>query len=81
MPASASKTAVRKGSRGHAVDPIEFISEVMTLFPGDVISTGTPSGVGFFRSLPVVLAAGNLVECRIEKIGAIVNPVVDRLPG
>ncbi|MFZ1198533.1 MAG: fumarylacetoacetate hydrolase family protein [Desulfobacterales bacterium] len=59
---------------------IEFISEDMTLLPGDVISTGTPSGVGFFRSPPVVLAAGNLVECRIEKIGAIVNRVVDRLP-
>ena len=60
---------------------IEFISEDMTLFPGDVISTGTPSGVGIFRNPPVVLQAGNVVECRIEKIGAIVNRVVDRLPG
>ena len=59
---------------------IEFISEDMTLYPGDVISTGTPSGVGYFRNPPVVLAAGNVVECRIEKIGAIVNRVVDRLP-
>ena len=59
---------------------IEFISEDMTLYPGDVISTGTPSGVGYFRSPPVELTAGNVVECRIEKIGAIVNRVVDRLP-
>jgi len=59
---------------------IEFISEDMTLYPGDVISTGTPSGVGYFRNPPVVLTAGNVVECRIEKIGAIVNRVVDRLP-
>jgi len=60
---------------------IEFISEDMTLYPGDVISTGTPSGVGYFRNPPVELKAGAVVECRIEKIGAIVNRVVDRLPG
>lgn len=55
---------------------IEFISEDITLVPGDVISTGTPSGVGIFRDPPVVLQPGNVVECRIEKIGSIVNPVV-----
>ena len=55
---------------------IEFISEDITLLPGDVISTGTPSGVGIFRDPPVELEAGNVVECRIEKIGSIVNPVV-----
>ena len=59
---------------------IEFISEDMTLYPGDVISTGTPSGVGYFRHPPIELRAGTVVECRIEKIGAIVNRVVDRLP-
>lgn len=55
---------------------IEFISEDITLLPGDVISTGTPSGVGIFRDPPVVLQPGNTVECRIEKIGSIVNPVI-----
>ena len=55
---------------------IEFISTDMTLMPGDVISTGTPSGVGIFRNPPVVLKPGNIVECRIEKIGAIVNACV-----
>jgi 2-keto-4-pentenoate hydratase/2-oxohepta-3-ene-1,7-dioic acid hydratase in catechol pathway len=55
---------------------IEFISEDMTLTPGDIISTGTPEGVGIFRNPPVVLKAGNVVECAIEKIGAIKNTVV-----
>ena len=57
---------------------IEFISEDMTLLPGDIISTGTPSGVGFFRDPPIVLEAGSVVECRIEKIGTIVNRVEDK---
>jgi 2,4-diketo-3-deoxy-L-fuconate hydrolase len=55
---------------------IENISEDITLIPGDIISTGTPSGVGIFRDPPVVLKPGNVVECRIEKIGAIINKVV-----
>lgn len=52
---------------------IEFISQDITLVPGDVISTGTPSGVGIFRKPPVILKPGNVVECRIDKIGAIIN--------
>jgi len=56
---------------------IENISEDITLFPGDIISTGTPSGVGIFRDPPVVLKAGNVVECRIEGIGALINEVVE----
>ena len=55
---------------------IADVSRDITLEPGDVISTGTPAGVGIFRDPPVVLSAGDVVECRIEKIGAIVNPVV-----
>ncbi len=58
---------------------IEFISEDITLLPGDVISTGTPSGVGIFREPPVELKPGNVVECRVEKIGSILNPVVAAL--
>ena len=57
-------------------DIIENISEDITLIPGDIISTGTPAGVGIFRDPPVVLKPGNVVECRIEKIGAIINKVV-----
>ncbi len=52
---------------------IAFISQDMTLMPGDVISTGTPAGVGIFRDPPVILMPGDVVECRIEGIGSIVN--------
>ena len=55
---------------------IADVSEDITLMPGDVISTGTPAGVGIFRDPPVVLQAGDEVECWIEKIGAIRNRVV-----
>ena len=55
---------------------IEYISEDITLVPGDVILTGTPAGVGIFRDPPVVLKAGDVVECSIEKIGSIKNEVV-----
>ncbi len=55
---------------------IEYISRDITLVPGDVISTGTPSGVGIFRNPPVVLKPGNVVECYIEGIGSIINRVV-----
>ena len=55
---------------------IEDISEDITLIPGDIISTGTPAGVGIFRDPPVVLKPGNVVECYIENIGAIVNKVI-----
>ena len=56
---------------------LEYISKDITLLPGDIISTGTPAGVGIFRNPPVTLHAGNIVECCIEKIGTIRNPVVD----
>lgn len=56
---------------------IEYISKDMTLIPGDVISTGTPSGVGIFRNPPIVLKPGNVVECWIESIGSITNTVME----
>lgn len=55
---------------------IENISQDITLIPGDVISTGTPSGVGIFRNPPVVLNAGDVVECRIGHIGSIRNKFI-----
>ena len=55
---------------------IANISEDITLVPGDVISTGTPAGVGIFRDPPMVLDEGDEVSCWIEKIGAITNRVV-----
>jgi 2,4-didehydro-3-deoxy-L-rhamnonate hydrolase len=55
---------------------IENISADITLLPGDIISTGTPSGVGIFMDPPVVLEVGNVVECHVEGIGSIINRVV-----
>jgi 2-keto-4-pentenoate hydratase/2-oxohepta-3-ene-1,7-dioic acid hydratase in catechol pathway len=55
---------------------IENISEDMTLLPGDIISTGTPAGVGIFRDPPVVLKEGDEVVCTIEQIGTIRNRFV-----
>jgi 2,4-diketo-3-deoxy-L-fuconate hydrolase len=58
---------------------IADISADITLLPGDVISTGTPAGVGIFRNPPVVLQEGDVVECWIEGIGAIKNRFVREL--
>ena len=55
---------------------LAYISEDITLLPGDVISTGTPAGVGIFRDPPITLAAGNVVTCRIDMLGELINPVV-----
>lgn len=55
---------------------IEFISESITLEPGDIIATGTPEGVGIFRNPPVLLNPGDAVEVEIEKLGILGNPVV-----
>lgn len=56
---------------------IEFVSRVITLEPGDLISTGTPSGVGVFRDPPVFLDPGDRVRCEVEGIGSVENPIVD----
>jgi 2-keto-4-pentenoate hydratase/2-oxohepta-3-ene-1,7-dioic acid hydratase in catechol pathway len=50
---------------------IAFISETITLEPGDVIATGTPPGVGFARKPPVFLKPGDGMEVEIEKIGVL----------
>lgn len=55
---------------------VEFISTFIRLAPGDVIYTGTPSGVGVFRDPPVFLEPGDVVEVTIEKLGTLTNPVV-----
>jgi acylpyruvate hydrolase len=56
---------------------IEFISTFTTLQPGDVIATGTPSGVGNFRDPPEFLTAGDTVRIEIERVGVQENPVID----
>ncbi len=55
---------------------IEYISQVVTLEPGDIVATGTPAGVGFARRPPRWLKAGDEVIVRIEGIGELRNPVV-----
>lgn len=56
---------------------IEYVSHAMTLEPGDVISTGTPAGVGISREPPELLSPGDSVEAEVEGIGTLANPVVD----
>ena len=56
---------------------VEFISSVITLEPGDIIATGTPSGGGVFRDPPMFLEPGDRVRCEIEGIGSVENPIVD----
>ena len=55
---------------------IAYISRDITLEPGDVISTGTPAGVGCFRKPPAFLAPGDVVECAISGLGGLRNRVV-----
>lgn len=55
---------------------ISMLSRVMTLEPGDIIATGTPSGVGFARTPPEYLGAGDIVECEVEHIGRLRNRII-----
>ncbi|MDX6405225.1 MAG: hypothetical protein QOH70_2680 [Blastocatellia bacterium] len=55
---------------------VSYISQGITLEPGDVIATGTPEGVGVFRNPPVLLKAGDVYEVEIEGLGTLRNPVV-----
>ena len=56
-------------------ETIAYISQLMTLVPGDIISTGTPEGVGFTRKPPIFLRDGDIVEVEIEGVGKLRNPV------
>jgi len=55
---------------------IAYISQIMTLEPGDVIATGTPAGVGFVRDPKRLLRPGDVVRVTVERIGTLENPVV-----
>jgi 2-keto-4-pentenoate hydratase/2-oxohepta-3-ene-1,7-dioic acid hydratase in catechol pathway len=55
---------------------VAYISQAMTLYPGDVISTGSPAGVAHFMKPPGYLQPGDVVRCEVEGIGAIENRVV-----
>jgi acylpyruvate hydrolase len=55
---------------------VQYVSTILTLLPGDLISTGTPGGVGAGMSPPVFLRPGQVVRTVIEGIGALVNECV-----
>jgi 2-keto-4-pentenoate hydratase/2-oxohepta-3-ene-1,7-dioic acid hydratase in catechol pathway len=55
---------------------IEWLSLGLTLLPGDIIATGTPSGVGFARTPPEYLQPGDVVECEVEGLGCLRNRIV-----
>ena len=55
---------------------VSYLSQGITLEPGDVIATGTPDGVGIFRKPPVLLKQSDVFEVKIEKLGTLKNPVV-----
>jgi 2-keto-4-pentenoate hydratase/2-oxohepta-3-ene-1,7-dioic acid hydratase in catechol pathway len=70
---------VQRSSTSKMIFPVaaivSFISELMTLRPGDIIATGTPEGVGFRRTPPRFLAPGDVVEVEVERAGRLVNHV------
>jgi 2-keto-4-pentenoate hydratase/2-oxohepta-3-ene-1,7-dioic acid hydratase in catechol pathway len=70
---------VQDGNTGRLIyDPahlIRYISSVMTLYPGDVIATGTPDGVGAARQPPEFVKPGDVVSIEIEGVGTLVTPI------
>ena len=79
LAASVNGDVMQEGNTRDLIFSIPFlmayISQDITLLPGDIISTGTPSGVGIFRDPPIVLKPGDVVECRVDGIGSIANVV------
>jgi 2-keto-4-pentenoate hydratase/2-oxohepta-3-ene-1,7-dioic acid hydratase in catechol pathway len=55
---------------------LEFLTAIVTLYPGDVVSTGTPAGVGAFRKPPVWMQPGDEITVEVDPIGRLTNPVV-----
>ena len=54
---------------------LEYASHIVTLRPGDLLSTGSPAGVGTARETPIYMKAGDTSVCSIERIGTLTNPV------
>jgi len=57
-------------------DTLSLISRTFTLRPGDLLATGTPSGVGYARTPPWLLQPGDVVEVEVERLGVLRNTVV-----
>jgi len=58
-------------------DTLSLISHTFTLRPGDLLATGTPSGVGYARTPPWLLQPGDVVEVEVERLGVLTNTVVE----
>ena len=80
-PGAGHEQLVQDGTTADMIFPvaelIAFISASITLEPGDLVLTGTPSGVGVFRDPPVFLVPGDVVRVEVEEIGSVTNPIVD----
>ena len=57
-------------------ETIAYISQLLTLEPGDILATGTPDGVGFKRNPTIFLQHGDVVEVEVQGIGTLRNPVI-----
>jgi 2-keto-4-pentenoate hydratase/2-oxohepta-3-ene-1,7-dioic acid hydratase in catechol pathway len=57
-------------------ETISLLSECLTLQPGDVLSMGTPAGVGQARTPPVWMKPGDTIEVEIDRIGVLRNPII-----
>jgi 2-keto-4-pentenoate hydratase/2-oxohepta-3-ene-1,7-dioic acid hydratase in catechol pathway len=75
-------TVMQKGNTRDLIfsvaSTLSYISHVTTLDPGDILSTGTPAGVGFRRNPPVLLTDGDVVEVEIEGIGVLRTPIIGK---
>jgi 2-keto-4-pentenoate hydratase/2-oxohepta-3-ene-1,7-dioic acid hydratase in catechol pathway len=58
-------------------ETLAYISRSFTLNPGDLLATGTPSGVGYARTPPWLLHPGDIVEVEVERLGILTNHIVD----
>lgn len=74
-------TIVQHGSTAKMIygvgETLAHISELLTLNPGDLLATGTPSGVGYARTPPWLLHPGDVVEVEIDRLGTLTTHVVD----
>jgi acylpyruvate hydrolase len=60
----------------HVPQLIEYFSKFYKLRPGDLITTGSPSGVGYGRNPKVFMQAGDVIEVEVERVGVLWNPVL-----
>lgn len=80
-PDAGRELLVQDGTTGDMIfsvaELVTFISASITLEPGDLVITGTPSGVGVYRVPPVFLVPGDVVRVEVEGIGSVTSPIVD----